>query len=39
VRASTVVVPYNLESQRPRRISAEEKSFLEKYLDKAALAA
>lgn len=39
VRASTVVVPYNLESQRPRRISAEEKSFLEEYLDKAALAA
>lgn len=39
VRASTVVVPYNLESQRPRRISAEEKSFLEKYLDRAALAA
>ncbi|MEU1894389.1 acyl-CoA thioesterase [Streptomyces pristinaespiralis] len=39
VRASTVVVPFNLESQRPRRISAEEKSFLEKYLDKAALAA
>ncbi|GGW28771.1 thioesterase [Streptomyces xantholiticus] len=35
VRASTVVVPFNLEAQRPRRITAEEKSFLEKYLDDA----
>lgn len=33
VRASTVVVPYNLEAARPRRISAEEKSFLLEYLD------
>ncbi|MEU6731669.1 thioesterase family protein [Streptomyces physcomitrii] len=32
VRASTLVVPYNLQTQRPRRISAEEKSFLTKYL-------
>ncbi|MGX1882582.1 acyl-CoA thioesterase [Streptomyces sp. NPDC055287] len=33
VRASTVVVPYDLEAARPRRISAEEKSFLQEYLD------
>ncbi|MFF2845693.1 acyl-CoA thioesterase [Streptomyces sp. NPDC058001] len=33
VRASTVVVPYNLEAQRPRRITAEEKTYLRKYLD------
>jgi acyl-CoA thioester hydrolase len=32
-RASTVVVPYDLKAERPRRISAEEKSFLLKYLD------
>ncbi|MFP1627066.1 acyl-CoA thioesterase [Streptomyces sp. 5K101] len=36
VRASTVVVPYNLAEGRPRRISAEEKSFLQKYLDDGA---
>jgi acyl-CoA thioester hydrolase len=39
VRASTVVVPFDLEAQRPRRITAEEKSFLEKYLDDADKAA
>ncbi|MFD3523672.1 acyl-CoA thioesterase [Streptomyces sp. NPDC058653] len=40
VRASTVVVPYDLQAGRPRRITAEEKSFLVKYLDDAeALAA
>ncbi|WP_069932310.1 acyl-CoA thioesterase [Streptomyces agglomeratus] len=33
VRASTVVVPYDLEAARPRRISAEEKAFLQEYLD------
>jgi acyl-CoA thioester hydrolase len=33
VRASTVVVPYDLDAERPRRISAEEKSFLQEYLD------
>jgi acyl-CoA thioester hydrolase len=32
-RASTVVVPYNLAGQRPRRITAEEKAFLEQYRD------
>ncbi|WP_327323666.1 acyl-CoA thioesterase [Streptomyces sp. NBC_01210] len=35
VRASTVVVPYDLRAERPRRISAEEKSFLQRYLDDA----
>jgi len=39
VRASTVVVPFDLDAQRPRRITAEEKSFLEKYLDDADKAA
>ncbi|MFJ6566101.1 acyl-CoA thioesterase [Streptomyces sp. NPDC091292] len=33
VRASTVVVPFNLEAQRPRRITAEEKTYLQRYLD------
>ncbi len=33
VRASTVVVPYDLEAGRPRRITAEEKAFLESYRD------
>ncbi|MGW6741219.1 acyl-CoA thioesterase [Streptomyces sp. NPDC055025] len=33
VRASTVVVPYDLTAGRPRRITQEEKSFLLKYLD------
>lgn len=33
VRASTVVVPFNLAEGRPRRITAEEKSFLREYLD------
>jgi acyl-CoA thioester hydrolase len=32
-RAATVVVPYNLQAQRPRRITPEEKEFLEQYLD------
>ncbi|MEU3459926.1 thioesterase family protein [Streptomyces sp. NPDC006733] len=36
VRASTVVVPYNLAEGRPRRISAEERSFLEEYRDEPA---
>lgn len=33
VRASTVVVPFDLEAQRPRRISAEEREFLQEYVD------
>ncbi|MBM9508390.1 acyl-CoA thioesterase [Actinacidiphila acididurans] len=37
-RASTVVVPYNLSQQRPRRITAEEKAFLEQYRDEAVAA-
>ncbi|KOG53762.1 thioesterase [Streptomyces griseoflavus] len=36
VRASTVVVPYDFAQQRPRRITAEEKSFLREYLDDGA---
>jgi acyl-CoA thioester hydrolase len=32
-RASTVVAPYDLEAGRPRRITAEERSFLRKYVD------
>jgi len=32
-RASTVVVPYNLDKKRPRRITEEERAFLEKYRD------
>ncbi|MFF5444604.1 acyl-CoA thioesterase [Streptomyces sp. NPDC012888] len=36
VRASTVVVPFDLESQRPRRISDEERSFLQEYVDDSA---
>ncbi|MET7618171.1 thioesterase family protein [Streptomyces sp. NPDC005408] len=35
VRASTIVVPYEFAAERPRRISAEEKSFLQQYLDDA----
>jgi len=37
-RASTIVVPYNLAERRPRRITAEEKAFLEHYLDDGAIA-
>ncbi|MFB7515007.1 acyl-CoA thioesterase [Streptomyces sp. NPDC056144] len=33
VRASTVVVPFDLESQRPRRITDEERHFLQEYVD------
>ncbi|MEV7276081.1 thioesterase family protein [Streptomyces sp. NPDC093111] len=33
VRASTVVVPFDLEAQRPRRITEEERSFLQEYVD------
>lgn len=36
-RAITVVVPYNLAEQRPRRITPEEKAFLEKYRDDGAV--
>ncbi|MFE7171483.1 acyl-CoA thioesterase [Streptomyces sp. NPDC057616] len=33
VRASTVIVPFDFETQRPRRITAEERDFLEEYRD------
>lgn len=36
VRASTVVVPFDFEAQRPRRITAEEREFLQEYRDEAA---
>lgn len=39
VRASTVVVPYNLAEERPRRISAEEKHFLQEFLAEESAAA
>lgn len=32
-RASTVVVPFDLRAQRPRRITAEERAVLERYQD------
>ncbi|MEE1928346.1 thioesterase family protein [Streptomyces sp. TRM 70351] len=32
-KALTVIVPYDLEEGRPRRLSAAERSFLEPYLD------
>ncbi|MFI9616314.1 acyl-CoA thioesterase [Streptomyces sp. NPDC052023] len=35
VRASTVIVPFDFEAQRPRRITAEEREFLEEYMDDA----
>ncbi|MEV4870888.1 thioesterase family protein [Streptomyces syringium] len=36
VRASTVVVPFDFDRGRPRRITAEEKMFLEEFRDDAA---
>jgi acyl-CoA thioester hydrolase len=33
VRASTVVVPFDFENERPRRITAEEREFLGEYRD------
>ncbi|OIK23456.1 acyl-CoA thioesterase [Streptomyces malaysiense] len=35
VRAATVVVPFDFEAQRPRRITPEEREFLQEYLEKA----
>ena len=35
VRALTVVVPFDFEAQRPRRITSEEREFLEGYRDDA----
>lgn len=31
-RAASVLVPYDLDAARPRRVSAEERAFLERYL-------
>ncbi|MFG2815003.1 acyl-CoA thioesterase [Streptomyces sp. NPDC048410] len=36
VTASTVVVPFDFEAQRPRRITAAEREFLREYQDEAA---
>lgn len=33
VQAATVVVPFDFETQRPRRITAGEREFLQKYRD------
>ncbi|WP_031027516.1 acyl-CoA thioesterase [Streptomyces sp. NRRL WC-3725] len=35
VRASTVIVPFDFDAQRPRRITAEEREFLQEYADTA----
>lgn len=35
VQASTVVVPFDFATQRPRRITSEERDFLEEYMDTA----
>ncbi|MEV5879325.1 thioesterase family protein [Streptomyces sp. NPDC052101] len=35
VQARTVVVPFDFETQRPRRITAEEREFLQQYTDTA----
>ncbi len=35
VRASTVVVPFDFEAQRPRRLTGEEREFLREYTDDA----
>jgi acyl-CoA thioester hydrolase len=39
VQASTVVVPFDFATQRPRRITSEERDFLEEYMDTDADAA
>jgi acyl-CoA thioester hydrolase len=31
----TVIVPFDFEAQRPRRITADERAFLEEYRDDA----
>ena len=35
-RAASVLVPYDLEKERPRRVSPEERAFLEQYLEPGA---
>ena len=39
VRASTIVVPYDLAAARPRRLTVGERAFLADYLETAAVAA
>jgi acyl-CoA thioester hydrolase len=34
-RAASLLVPYDLAAERPRRLSAGERSFLERYVDPA----
>lgn len=34
-RAASLLVPYDLEAERPRRVSADERAFLERYLEPA----
>ncbi|KND35546.1 acyl-CoA thioesterase [Streptomyces acidiscabies] len=33
VRAATVIVPFDFETERPRRLTAEEREFLAEYRD------
>ena len=35
-RAASVLVPYDLEKERPRRVSPEERAFLAEYLEPGA---
>lgn len=35
-RAKTVMVPFDLATQRPRRVGDEERAFLERFLDASA---
>jgi len=32
-RAASILVPYDLEAERPRRLTPEERGFLERYID------
>ncbi len=32
-RAASVIVPYDLTAERPRRVSPEQRAFLERYLE------
>jgi acyl-CoA thioester hydrolase len=34
-RAASILVPYDLEAERPRRLTTEERAFLEQYVDSA----
>ncbi|OEU87346.1 thioesterase [Streptomyces abyssalis] len=38
VRAETVIVPYDLEKEHPRRLTPGERAFLEDYFDDSAAA-